>query len=115
MFWKIWTGVPPPMPAEENQLMSLLAACHLHKEGGESTFISVSNSLLWALVKASSDMVKPRIAIIALDHTALKDKMIHTQRVLQRLKAQGQVSSVVSRAQVSSMLTFTSLGPMGKI
>jgi hypothetical protein len=58
--------------------------------GGASTWISVTDSLLQAFVKAAT-MERPRIAIIDLEHPSLKapNKTLHAAEVLLSLKREG--------------------------
>ncbi|EDU50387.1 conserved hypothetical protein [Pyrenophora tritici-repentis Pt-1C-BFP] len=65
-FARFWSGdYPPPFSPEEAQglqALKILTNLHLSLSGGASTFVSVSTSLLQALVKASN-MKEPIIAI----------------------------------------------------
>ncbi|KAF2823324.1 hypothetical protein CC86DRAFT_384695 [Ophiobolus disseminans] len=94
--FSIWRGPSPPpfspASAEGRQAISLLSNLHLSmNSGGASTWVSVSTSLLQALVKACS-MERPRIAIIDLGHPSLQEpnKMLKTSEVLCNLKSDGQ-------------------------
>lgn len=63
--FSIWRGeFPPPFSpdGQGQQALMLLTNLHLSMSGGASAFVSVSTSLLQALVKAST-MFKPRIAV----------------------------------------------------
>ena len=68
----------------------ILTNLHLSLSGGASTFVSVSTSLLQALVKAST-MKNPRIAIVALDHPLLNkpNKTLYAAEIMQMLKGRG--------------------------
>jgi len=68
----------------------ILTNLHLSLSGGASTFVSVSTSLLQAIVKAST-MKDPRIAIVALDHPLLNEpnKTLHAAEIMQMLKGRG--------------------------
>ena len=64
-FARFWNGeYPPPFSPEGQglQALKILTNLHLSLSGGASTFVSVSTSLLQALVKASK-MKDPRIAV----------------------------------------------------
>ncbi|KAI4629810.1 uncharacterized protein J4E87_002997 [Alternaria ethzedia] len=76
--FSIWRGefLPPFSPdGQGQQAIMLLTNLHLSMSGGASAFVSVSTSLLQALVKAST-MFEPRIAV--------------TADVMRMLKAEGQ-------------------------
>ncbi len=63
--FSIWRGeFPPPfsLDGQGRQALMLLTNLHLSMSGGASTFVSLSTSLLQALVKAST-MHEPRIAV----------------------------------------------------
>ncbi|KAI4692186.1 uncharacterized protein J4E84_003154 [Alternaria hordeiaustralica] len=63
--FSIWRGeFPPPFSpdGQGQQALMLLTNLHLSMSGGASAFVSVSTSLLQALVKAST-MHEPRIAV----------------------------------------------------
>jgi hypothetical protein len=63
--FSIWRGeFPPPFSpdGQGRQALMLLTNLHLSMSGGASAFVSLSTSLLQALVKAST-MDKPRIAV----------------------------------------------------
>jgi len=70
--FSIWRGeFPPPFSpdGQGQQALMLLTNLHLSMSGGASAFVSVSTSLLQALVKAST-MFEPRIAVSTLkSHT----------------------------------------------
>ncbi|KAI4651304.1 uncharacterized protein J4E78_007995 [Alternaria triticimaculans] len=64
-FFSTWRGdfLPPFSPdGQGQQAIMMLTNIHLSMSGGASAFVSVSTSLLQALVKAST-MVEPRIAV----------------------------------------------------
>ncbi|KAI4653482.1 hypothetical protein J4E93_001248 [Alternaria ventricosa] len=66
--FSIWRGeFPPPFSpdGQGQQALMLLTNLHLSMSGGASAFVSVSTSLLQALVKAST-MFEPRIAVSML-------------------------------------------------
>ncbi|KAI4911862.1 hypothetical protein J4E90_006679 [Alternaria incomplexa] len=92
--FSIWRGeFPPPFSpdGQGQQALMLLTNLHLSMSGGASAFVSVSTSLLQALVKAST-MFEPRIAVIALDHPLLTEphKTLPAADVMRMLKAEGQ-------------------------
>ena len=61
----IWRGeFPPPfsLDGQGKQALMLLTNLHLSMKGGTSAFVSVSTSLLQAMVKAST-MKRPRLAV----------------------------------------------------
>jgi hypothetical protein len=63
--FSIWKGeYPPPFSpdGQGRQALMILTNLHLSMSGGASAFVSVSTSLLQALVKAST-MEDPRIAV----------------------------------------------------
>ena len=67
--FSIWRGeFPPPFSpdGQGQQALMLLTNLHLSMSGGASAFVSVSTSLLQALVKAST-MFEPRIAVSTLN------------------------------------------------
>jgi hypothetical protein len=85
--FSIWKGpYPQPFSSESDDgKLAISLLCNLHFSmisGGASAWISVSTSLLQALVKASS-MKRPRIALIDLDHPTLKvvNKTLHAAEV----------------------------------
>ncbi|USP82623.1 hypothetical protein yc1106_09897 [Curvularia clavata] len=90
----IWRGeYPPPFSPEGQgqQALKVLTNLHLCLKGGASTFVSLSTSLLQALVKASA-MDNPSIAVVALDHPLLTtpNKTLPAADILRMLKAEGQ-------------------------
>ncbi|RMZ72099.1 hypothetical protein GMOD_00007093 [Pyrenophora seminiperda CCB06] len=92
-FARFWTGDHPPPFSPRGQglqALKIFSNLHLSLSGGASTFVSVSTSLLQAMVKASA-MENPRIAIVALDHPLLKEpnKTMHAAEIMQMLKGEG--------------------------
>ncbi|CAN9334892.1 unnamed protein product [Alternaria alternata] len=92
--FSIWKGeYPPPFSpdGQGRQALMILTNLHLSMSGGASAFVSVSTSLLQALVKAST-MEDPRIAVVALDHALLQqpNKTLPAAEILRMLKAEGQ-------------------------
>ncbi|KAF7672187.1 hypothetical protein GT037_009697 [Alternaria burnsii] len=92
--FSIWRGeLPPPFSpdGQGRQAIMFLSNLHLSMSGGASAFVSVSTSLLQALVKAST-MEDPRIAVVALDHALLQQphKTLPAADILRMLKAEGQ-------------------------
>jgi hypothetical protein len=92
--FQMWKG-PFPEPFQPDgagkQALTILMNIHLSMEGGSSTFISTTTSLLQAFTKASS-MSKPHLAVVLLDHPTLKKthKTLHAAESLKNLKEQGQ-------------------------
>jgi hypothetical protein len=90
---QLWRGrpfLPPFSPEDQGQkALDFLLNCHLSIEGGASAFVSVSESLIQAFVKASNGMTRPFLSIIMLDHPLLAEpnKMLHAEHVLRRLKS----------------------------
>ncbi|KAH6878194.1 hypothetical protein BKA58DRAFT_452211 [Alternaria rosae] len=83
--FSIWRGgFPPPFSpdGQGQQALMLLTNLHLSMSGGASAFVSVSTSLLQALVKAST-MFEPRIAV-------KPHKTLPAADVMRMLKAEGQ-------------------------
>ncbi|RAR10903.1 hypothetical protein DDE82_000874 [Stemphylium lycopersici] len=92
--FSIWRNeYPPPfsLKGQGRQALMLLTNLHLSMKGGASAFVSLSTSLLQALVKAST-MDNPRIAVVALDHPLLTEpnKTLLAADVLRMLKDDGQ-------------------------
>jgi hypothetical protein len=88
--FSIWKGpYPPPFSSESaDGKLAINLLCNLHfsmTSGGASAWISVSTSLLQALVKACS-MERPRIALIDLDHATLRapNKTLYAAEVCTR-------------------------------
>ncbi|KAI4690776.1 uncharacterized protein J4E88_002249 [Alternaria novae-zelandiae] len=83
--FSIWRGEFPPPFSPDGQgqhALMLLTNLHLSMSGGASAFVSVSTSLLQALVKAST-MFEPRIAV-------KPHKTLPAADVMRMLKAEGQ-------------------------
>ncbi|KAF1832717.1 hypothetical protein BDW02DRAFT_410809 [Decorospora gaudefroyi] len=92
--FSIWRNdFPPPFSpdGQGRQALILLTNLHLSMSGGTSAFVSVSASLLQAMVKALA-MENPRIAVVALDHPLLTEpnKTLHAAEVLLMLKKENQ-------------------------
>ncbi|KAH8726812.1 hypothetical protein GQ44DRAFT_612716 [Phaeosphaeriaceae sp. PMI808] len=89
----LWKGkLPPPFQLEGQgkQAIDILLNIHFCMSGGASAWISVSTSLLQALVKACS-MEQPRLALIDLGHPLLGGaKTLSAYDQLRELKRQGQ-------------------------
>lgn len=105
----LWKGPMPPAP--NGQIVEVLLNNHLSmSRGGTSFYLSVSVSLL-QLFNRASNLLRPSVAIIALDHPSLAaaGKVLYAKQILERLKKLGQASWARRYRGFSEFLIFGSI------
>lgn len=94
----------PPLPGRSE--LERHASTHFSRDGGQSSFVSVFSSFLQSLAKAS-DLYRPRLALIDLNHPTLisePNKRLHAGELLRTLKARGECRFARYRGQCEFLI-----------